>query len=392
MLKKSLFAFAALMGLVLGFMPWQPIGVALADSQDFVGIESYVDTFIISAYYSPIEGQERYVTGSLAGDKRLNGNGTNGADGTPVYPGMIAAPSKYPFGTKMNIPGIGTVAVHDRGGAIVVAGERGHAHDRLDVWMGYGDAGLTRALQWGKREVQVIVYGVNESIVEDAYIEGYVAGEQYVSAASNMTFARDIYFGDDGEQVREMQQQLVDWGYLDEVSGYYGADTAQAVFEFQLDHGVVVSADELGAGHFGVNTRQTVETILNEGHDADALKLQKGRALLQKYPDLREDQISYTDSLSLGDGGEAVTLLQEELVRLGYLRIEPNGYFGETTEHAVFKFQQARGIVQTKDDRGAGYVGPATRNALNGVASERYRVKSLIAYQRGDVVLAKLED
>ena len=68
---------------------------------------SYQQTFIISAYYSPIPGQAKYVTGSYEGDIRLNGSGVNSADGTPVYPGMIAAPSTYAFGTKMNIPGIG---------------------------------------------------------------------------------------------------------------------------------------------------------------------------------------------------------------------------------------------------------------------------------------------
>ena len=52
----------------------------------------YVETFIISAYYSPVVEQMKYVTGSYEGDIYLNGGGVHGADGTPVYPGMIAAP------------------------------------------------------------------------------------------------------------------------------------------------------------------------------------------------------------------------------------------------------------------------------------------------------------
>ncbi|HEC21042.1 MAG TPA: hypothetical protein ENI70_00835, partial [Candidatus Peregrinibacteria bacterium] len=51
---------------------------------------------VITGYYSPIPGQLRYVRGSLEADRRLNGNGTNGADGTQVYRGMIAAPKNYP--------------------------------------------------------------------------------------------------------------------------------------------------------------------------------------------------------------------------------------------------------------------------------------------------------
>lgn len=90
-------------------------------------------TFVISAYYSPMPNQAKYVTGSYAGDIRLNGDGVKAADGSHVYPGMIAAPKSYAFGTKMKIPGVGIVAVHDRGGAIVHSGERGNSYDRLDV-------------------------------------------------------------------------------------------------------------------------------------------------------------------------------------------------------------------------------------------------------------------
>ncbi|MCK5471681.1 hypothetical protein KAI54_00645, partial [Candidatus Gracilibacteria bacterium] len=85
-------------------------------STDF---EPYEASFVISAYYSPLPNQRVYFRGSFEADKRLNGNGTNGADGTQVYPGMLAAPKSYPFGMKIEIPGLGVGAIHDRGGAIV---------------------------------------------------------------------------------------------------------------------------------------------------------------------------------------------------------------------------------------------------------------------------------
>ena len=68
----------------------------------------------------PSPNQPHYFKGTYEKEVRLNGRGTNGADGTQVYPGMIAAPKTFPFGTKMQIPGIGFVAVHDRGGAIKI--------------------------------------------------------------------------------------------------------------------------------------------------------------------------------------------------------------------------------------------------------------------------------
>ena len=47
--------------------------------------------FRITGYYSPLPNQSKYVRGSYEADVRLNGRGTNGADGTEVYPGMLAS-------------------------------------------------------------------------------------------------------------------------------------------------------------------------------------------------------------------------------------------------------------------------------------------------------------
>ena len=103
---------------------------------------------------------------------------------------------------------------------------------------------------------------------------------------------------------------------------------------------------------------------------------------MEKHTVFKEEEQSFAGSMGLGAQGDDVRLLQEELIKLGFLRIEPNGYFGESTEHAVFKFQQATGIVSDKDQLGAGYVGPATRGMLNRLLGERFDMKSLLAYQR----------
>lgn len=108
-------------------------------------------TFKVTAYYSPQEGQDFYVKGSLEDDKILNGDGTHGASGEPVFNGMIAAPASYAFGTRVYIPGRGIGQIEDRGGAIVQAGERDEHYDRLDIRAGEGQQGLSNALQFGVR-------------------------------------------------------------------------------------------------------------------------------------------------------------------------------------------------------------------------------------------------
>jgi peptidoglycan hydrolase-like protein with peptidoglycan-binding domain/3D (Asp-Asp-Asp) domain-containing protein len=354
-----------------------------------VDLEYYVNTFIISAYYSPLPGQEYYVTGSYEGDIYLNGNGTNGADGTEVYPGMIAAPPSYAFGTKMDIPGIGIGAVHDRGGAIKEAGVRGDAYDRLDIWMGHGDVGLRRALNWGKRTVETKVYGADSGIEENIYLEGFSAAESFLTSTvlSPLEFQHDLYYGTEGEEVGEMQQYLKDWNYYeDEVTGFYGNETAQALFQFQLDFDLVDSPYDLGAGHFGIGTRTKFDNLITAEEAADEiLQVQKGENLMTKYVDLYEEKVLFSSPLQRGNSNEDVRLLQEELVKLGFMRIEPNGYFGEVTEHAVYKFQQSQGLVAAKDDTGSGYVGPATRAALNDLIEVRYEAKSIFAYQREEI-------
>lgn len=414
---------------------------------------AYQQIFTISAYYSPIPGQTHYVTGSYEGDIRLNGSGVRSADGTPVYPGMIAAPSTYAFGTKMNIPGIGVVAVHDRGGAIVHAGERGQYYDRLDVWMGYGDAGLSRALNWGKRNVEVTVYGIDPSIEPNVYLEGFSQAEKFIRTVvdEQRIFNTDLMYGDTGDKVEELQNYLTQLGYYKgTIDGIYGDAVYKAVINFQIDQNIIDAAEEFGAGYLGPRTREKLEAIIqrkeeiempdyNLGKDdtGDSVKklqesLQKlgydveingvydektidavfefqrendivnneydlgagffgpqtFKVLSQKLIDLEntpleEETTAYASAeieahydkfetnLGLGDSGDEVTRLQQELTNLHLFNTQITGYYGEVTAHAVFKFQQRKGIVQTKEDEGAGFFGPQTQTALNVIVGQR---------------------
>lgn len=423
---------------------------------------SYQKTFIISAYYSPLEGQKKYVTGSYASDIRLNGGGVHGADGSPVYPGMIAAPKSYAFGTKMKIPGIGTVAVHDRGGAIVHAGERNQAYDRLDVWMGYGDVGLQRALNWGRRTVNVTVYGIENSIKEEVYLEGYSEAEKFTVSKVEKTpslFNNDVSYGDTGEEVKKLQEALTTMNYYHrEINSSFDLPTLQSLIQFQIDTGIIDDEQDFGAGFFGPQTREQLESALNDratqikehlpqtnltkndsgeevkklqesllklGYDIEVtgiyddktveamFQFQKDQNILSSKADLGagnfgprtmavlaskltslnlfKDTVAnaaeieftpvtvFTQDLHLGDKGEDVKKLQEELRNMNLLGVDPSGYYGEVTAHAVFKFQQAQNIVSDKAEQGAGDFGPKTRERLHVIIGQREETKKLLA-------------
>jgi len=68
------------------------------------------------------------------------------ASGAMARKGTIAADSRYPFGTRMYIPGYGWGTVQDRGGAI--------KGDRLDLFFKSHKA----AVRWGRKTLPVRIY------------------------------------------------------------------------------------------------------------------------------------------------------------------------------------------------------------------------------------------
>ncbi len=377
----------------------------------------YAKTFVISAYYSPLPCQQRYYTGGYEREIALNGRGVSGADGTSVYPGMIAAPRTYPFGTKMDIPGIGIVAVHDRGGAIVAAGSRSNTYDRLDIWMGYGDKGLVRALNWGKKTVDVAVYGINESISEQVSLGDYSASEatpndcgavvatdsapvtegvsqpivdqpvvnkSIVSEASasqpvvlietvkSVAFLTDdLNPGDKGDKVRSLQQELKKLNlFRTDISGFYGDTTKHAVFKFQQTQGLIMDEKSQFAGFFGPKTRKSMNKLVaassyNETRIAAATETYQRTMLAQVDSGLPKRTLISVE-LRYGMRGPEVAALQKFLMNQGYFDGKlVTEYYGPVTQNAVANFQKAHKIITAPSDTGAGYVGPTTLELIN---------------------------
>ncbi|MBE9004061.1 peptidoglycan-binding protein [Fortiea sp. LEGE XX443] len=144
--------------------------------------------------------------------------------------------------------------------------------------------------------------------------------------------------GDEGEEVRILQERLRVAGY------YYGNAT----------------------GIFGPITEESVKRF------QDAYKLSVdgivGPATLGKLPqrgvgfgeDTAPKRAADRDNLRMGDRGEAVRVLQEQLIKAGYLQGEPNGYFGSYTSDAVRRFQGDNFLAAS------GIAGPTTRAKLYG--------------------------
>lgn len=358
-----------LLGALLSFVMLAGAAPASLADSDF---EPYEQNFVISAYYSPLPNQRVYFRGSFEADKRLNGNGTNGADGTQVYPGMIAAPKSYPFGMKIEIPGMGVGAIHDRGGAIVEAGKRAIAtYDRLDVWMGRGEEGLARALQWGVRTVTAKVYPASHLIAES-----------FTLPAMNPVFVADLQSGDSGDDVQRLQEELKTYGYYRRpVDGFFNSETAKALLGYQLARRIVSSANDAGAGILGPQSRESLnaEIFQRTWRPPNSL-LARTNAVSGSGSAVIVTNSRFPVTLSIGDSGERVRDMQIALTETGFYECEINGIYDEMTEDCVFAFQTENGILADRDEHGAGYFGKQTRATLVSLLEERdEKLNSLIA-------------
>lgn len=118
--------------------------------------------YLVSAYYSPLPDQEFYLHGTYEDEVKMNGEGKFTASGQAVRIGVVAAPKENPFNTRVRIKQTlsikGTSVNFDFNGTILDRGGAIHSANnlpRLDIYMGAGQAGLCRAINFGVQTVYV---------------------------------------------------------------------------------------------------------------------------------------------------------------------------------------------------------------------------------------------
>ncbi len=291
--------------------------------------------FTLTAYYSPEPTQCCYVQGSYEADVTLNGGGIHGADGTPVYPGMAAAPSQYPYGTRINLPGVGIITVHDRGGAIVT-GEKAH---RLDIWMGSGEEGLARALAFGVRHVHGTVYPPSDPSAPSeslslANFSAPLSMLQPFATASATLLDLHVAMGDVSASVTLLQQKLADLGYFHHaVTGTFGQTTLQSLQAFYAAMGLKQQASSL------------TET---------------GAALLEAASDRQTVVPPFTGIIDAHATSANIAGAQRTLRFLGYYKGRTNGHYDSALRKAIIAYQKDHSLIGAASSPGAGRIGPKT--------------------------------
>lgn len=297
-------------------------------------------TFIVTAYYSPLPDQSFYFKWSYEAEVRLNGEWTHWASGRWVFPGMLAAPKTYAFGTKIYLEWVGLGTVEDRGGAIVVAWERGYAHDRIDIWMWYGEPGLRRALLWGKRQVK-------GQIITDS--RGYVTIDLSRLDKWAIDLAKLPLVKNTITSGASILEKLTNLGYDDE-----STTLEDMIYHFQLDHHIVSSRSDQWAGNYGPKTQAKLEEIYStylaiRAKEEAAIKaskdeLLKAREAWKQEQKKAEAYISTLGSPKLWDTGNHIRELQVFLRNLGYFKGKDTGIMGSATVASLKKYQKERGL------------------------------------------------
>jgi len=303
--------------------------------------EPFEQEFLITAYYSPQPGQCCYVKGGYEADKVLNGEGIKAADGTAVYPGMLAAPPGYVFGTKVELPRIGVFTVHDRGGAIQELGSGVH---RLDIWVGYGEEGLARALAFGLQRFKGTVYPPGFSqpqtkLALDDLPAPLSELEDYKLSNLNLLSVR-VQKDDLSLSVKMLQEKLNEIGYFRHaITGLYGDVTEQSLAHFIRDYHLQEPSNAL--------TQTSAAFVLSAAHRSGV-----------------ESPIShYVDADSRK---ETVQEAQRTLRFLGYYCGRTDGVYDDILANAILRLQQEYYLVGTESDPGAGRIGPLTLQKIRG--------------------------
>ncbi len=160
--------------------------------------------------------------------------------------------------------------------------------------------------------------------------------EEEESSSADSSFWKTLRSGDAGTEVKQLQENLVQLGYLSGTpDGKYSAKTVEAVKAFQRANNL--SPD----GTAGPETQKAVYSGTAKAAEKPAASAATSSTAVSK------------GSLKRGSTGTEVRSLQTKLIELGYLTGKADGIFGRKTTDAVIAFQRANklkadGIAGTK--------------------------------------------
>ena len=251
-------------------------------------------TFIVTAYYSPLPNQKRYITWSYSWDKIRNWEWKITASWKGVFPWLLAAPRNYDFWTKIYFDSIWVWIVEDRWSAIVNSGERWYKHDRIDIWTWYWDEWLQRAINWWKRQVKWKIVP-NDVAVNIELSDNIIPKSFSVTPNSSSS---------DVEKLQILFKNL--WLYNWEIDWKY-ENIKNYLINYQVSNWIISSKDNDNAGYFWPKTiaslrrkYNTFDIFVEKYLEVNDLFLLSSKEK-KKIENIRKQIIAYIDKKSNSD-------------------------------------------------------------------------------------------
>ena len=340
-------------------------------------------TFVVTAYYSPLEDQTFYYKDWFDAEVILNGKWTHGASGKWVFNWMLAAPSTYDFGWKIYFPSLWIWEIADRGGAIVHAWEREYNHDRIDIWMWQWEEWLIRALTFGKRAItgyycdtaKLKSLNANSKIKVWFNLDAIPYLKYFFDAT---LFIQQLNPERTDIRVYKLQEYLVKFGYMDKKTWYFGPETKAALCRYQIKRAI---SSQKYCGTFWERTRAYMKLeakkkwFLPDFWEISSLK--DLLSLANNYnwkPDIISDstidlktQDYFTQAYKKEEKSPKIYQLQDMLRHYGFYNQEPNSIYDTSTINSIHNFQIAAGILKSDDysNPARWRMWPSTRKTLN---------------------------
>lgn len=343
-------------------------------------VDAMSDTgyFVVTAYYSPLPNQKNYLTGNYESEIRLNWAWIRGASWKWVFSGMLAWPKTYAFWTKIYLEWLGVWEISDRWWAIVTAWNRWYSHDRLDVWVGYGDEWLQRALYWWKRTVKWNIIDSNSTVTLDY---NKILSPNWATSwlkPKEDVFTYSLWIDSDLYKVKKLQQFFKDlWLYFWEINWIYNDEIISIVYNFQIDNEILSSKNDAWSGYWGNITRDKFKkAYLN--WEFDDLKTQKIEVKQEVKVEIKQE-VKQTPILVKEEVKKENNELEifnlplswvENTKKLQSILKELSLYNGELTWNynditdSIYDFQVSEWLVKNIWDSWAWFYGPKTRESL----------------------------
>ena len=166
-----------------------------------------------------------------------------------------------------------------------------------------------------------------------------------------------LYNGCRGDDVRELQQALIDLGYLSGTAdGIFGNNTENAVRKFQKKNKLTVDGlagpatrslilSKSSGSIDSSNSVSAVTVVSSSGQSSD--QTSQGNSSSVEKTDTSSGSLfsgNYA-TIKLGSRGDRVKALQKGLISLGFLNGKADGVFGNKTLAAVKAFQSSNQLT-----------------------------------------------